>query len=89
MTHFTAAMNAFDMRRVADWTQTERVDPLMRCVGEIVGVSMRIDDYDELIGANRTNSTRRHTAGSRTSTSTGHAGVRPRDGGLCHVASGR
>ena len=74
MTRFPGEMEAFNMKRVPeDRTKTGSVDLLIPGVGEIVGRSMRVDDYDELIGACRTSSTRRRTTGSRTSASTGRA----------------
>ena len=57
-THFPAEMDVFYMKCVAeDRMLTRSLDLVMIGVGEIIGGSMRIDDFDKLIAACKANKT--------------------------------
>lgn len=47
--HFEAAVKPFYMKTAEDQTYTESCDLLLPNVGEIVGGSMRKEDYDQLM----------------------------------------
>ena len=69
MTHFLAEVNVFCVKHIVeDRTLMRSVDLVILGVGEIVGVSMRIDDFDQLIGASKANELdTTQTTGTRTS----------------------
>lgn len=55
MIKFPAQMKSFYMKKCEeDRTLTESVDVLLPGIGEVIGGSMRIDDYDELMQAYKT-----------------------------------